>query len=427
MTQATANHISTRLVLSRTAGVAATLALAQSATGAVFVISARHIGPREFGRYSVALSLLAIVVIAFDFGLSALTVRQVAAGRWTAVEARQLVAQKRRWILPPAVLLAGGCYLYLGSFGASLVIAVAFFALWEGLASSSLLRSVGKFMITNVSLLIGRTSSVAIVLLGTLFNAGGLGLLASIASGYAIEALLNIAALRRLGYRSQERHSGLRFWTSQRAASSFGFTSLSAVAQQLDTPLVAAGGGAVNAGLYAAAGRLLGPLGFMSTAFSSVAVPWLAGASTSRERLRWEERRAQRLAFVLCAGPVLVLIGGPLVLPAILGARFATSADALRILAFGSVFSTLNQAPAAMLQIRGYPRWVATSIASGLSLGLLATYLLARVGGAVDAAWGFTVSQVTILALLSIRLRVVRKHMPRHLRIGSTEPNGDAG
>ena len=82
---------------------------------------------------------------------------------------------------------------------------------------------------------------------------------------------------------------------------------------------------------------------------------------------------------------------------------------AFAILALGAVIVTLNQPFAVILQNRGRPQVVAAGIAIGLGVGLVATFVLASLGGAVWAAVGYVISQLVIFVFLGIGARRVRR------------------
>ena len=170
-----------------------------------------------------------------------------------------------------------------------------------------------------------------------------------------------------------------------------------------------AGAGAFQAGLYAAGGRLLGPLTFLANSLGLVASPWLARAGADEAALRGEERRVLRVGAALCLAPLVAAVAGPPLIPLLLGPDYARSGTVFAILAIGAAVVTLNQPFAVIAQNRGRQRAVAVGIATGLSIGLLATLLLSWWGGAVWAAVGYVISQVVIFVLLGLAARRARR------------------
>ncbi|MFC5141963.1 hypothetical protein ACFPK1_27265 [Actinomycetospora rhizophila] len=169
------------------------------------------------------------------------------------------------------------------------------------------------------------------------------------------------------------------------------------------------GAGAFQGGLYAAAGRLIGPLTFLATSLQLVAAPWLARAGTDPDALHAEERRVIKVGAALAVAPLLVALAGPPLIPLLLGEEYARSGTVFAVLAIGAAVVTLNQPPAIIAQTRGHQRGVATAIAVGLAFGLAATLVLASLGGAVWAAAGYVVSQVIIFVLLCVVARRARR------------------
>ncbi len=391
-----------RLLAGRIGGVAGSLAFGQLLLGLTYIVAARRMDPAGLGLVATCFAISSIASTTFDLGLTTYLVRDVAAGELDMARARAVVAAKRRWLpllLAPTVTAS---VLIMPWPVEGVVLGLVGWLVWEAQTANALLRAREQFTRAASAQLTGRALGL-VTTFGLLFaGPPELALSVGLAISFAAEAVIDRAFLGG----DRTRAAGLaELWTLQRASVSFGLAALAGIGQQLDTPLVTAGGGLAAGGIYAGAGRLLGPLLFLSSSMALVGAPWLARARHDPAALRVEERRISRLALVLCLGPVLAAAVGPALIPVLLGPAYAASGLAFSVLAVGAAFSTINQGMAIVLQNRGVERAVGVGIGIGLVLGLAATYVLAVLGGPVWAAAGFSVSQFYIVAHLWTALR----------------------
>lgn len=397
-----------RLLAGRVGGMAGALVAGQVLVGVTFVLAARNMDPADLGLVATCLAIGMIAATVFDLGLTNYTVREVAAGHMTMDDARSLVRAKRRLMPLLVVPTTAACVLIMPAPVDGLVLGLVGWVLWEAQTANSLLRAQERFAGAAGAQLVGRAFGLLVTAALLVALPAALALSVGVAASFALEALLNRAFL---GPHRAPPARQARLAAVHRRSLSFGLVSLAAIGQQLDTPLVTLGGGAAAGGIYAGAGRLLGPLLFLSSSMALVGAPWLARAQHDPAALRCEERRILRASLVLSLGPLGAAAVGPTVIPLLLGDRYVGSGWAFSILAIGALFSTVSQALAIILQNRGAERTVATTIVIGLVIGLVSTYVLAVLGGPVWAAVGFAVSQVYILAHLAVATRR-RTHAP---------------
>ncbi|MGY1769947.1 lipopolysaccharide biosynthesis protein [Blastococcus sp. SYSU D00813] len=391
-----------RLLVGRLGGVAASLAAGQVLIGLTYVVAARGIGPAGLGLVATCFALGSIGATVFDAGLIGYLVREVAADRVTLARGRAWCSAKRRAVpllLVPDVV---ACVLIAPGLVEGLVLGLVGWAVWEAQTANALLRSQERFSRAAWAQLAGRATGLVVTVVLVVAGAPELGLAIGLVASFVVEAGLDRVFLGR----APEAAAGFgETLAVHRRSLSFGVVSLAAIGQQLDTPLATAGGGATVGGIYAGAGRLLGPLLFLSSSLALVGAPWLARAGKDPEALRREERRIGLLSLALTLGPLVAALIGPLLIPWILGDEFADSGPTFAVLAVGAAFSTVNQGMATVLQNRGAERAVGTAVGIGLCLGLVVTYVLAAVAGPVEAAAGFTLSQLYILGHLLVAKR----------------------
>jgi O-antigen/teichoic acid export membrane protein len=386
-----------RLLVGRIGGVAGSLAFGQVLLGLTYVVAARSMSPAGLGLVATCFAISTIASTVFDLGVTTYLVREVASGELDPAGARALVGAKRRWLPLLVVPTTAAAVLIMPSPVEGVVLGLVGWLVWEAQTANALLRARELFTRAASAQLTGRAVGLVATLALLLAGPPELALAVGLAVSFLAEALIDRVLL---GGGRAARGGARELWSVQRASVSFGLAALAGIGQQLDTPLVTAGGGLTAGGIYAGAGRLLGPLLFLSSSMALVGAPWLARARHDPAALRVEERRISTLALALGLGPLLAAAVGPALIPLLLGAAYAASGLAFSVLAVGAAFSTVNQGMAIILQNRGAERAVGVGVGIGLALGLVATYALADLGGPVWAAAGFSVSQFYILAHL---------------------------
>jgi O-antigen/teichoic acid export membrane protein len=385
--------------------VAGSLVVGQVLVGVTYIVAARDMGPVSLGLVATCFAIGTILATIFDYGLMPYMVREVAAGRITVLRARALVRTKRRFIPLLVTPTTVACLLIMPEPLDGAVMGMVGWLIWEAQTGGSLLRARDLFARAVTAQLAGRALGLAVTIVLMIPRPPEQALVIGLASSFALEALINHGCIGRTRTCPARPRVLLE---AQRRSLSFGLVSLAAIGQQLDTPLVTAGGGAVASGMYAGAARLLGPLLFLSSSLALVGPSWLAGAQLDPDKLRREERRIRWLTFYLCICPILAAMAGPFVIPLLLGDQFAASGAVFSILAVGAMLSTLSQGLALVLQNRGAEKVVGRAISAGLILGLVVTYVAAVVGGPIWAALGFVVSQLYIITRLGVAVRARR-------------------
>lgn len=393
------------VLIGRLTGVAGSLVLGQLFVGLTYVVAARGLTPAQLGLIATCTAIGTIGSTVFDAGLNALLVREIASGNLTLPDARAFVRTKRRLVGLLVVPTLVACVLIAPTVPMGLILGLLGVGVWEAQTANALLRADHRFARAATSQIVGRGLGLLVVLGSTLVEQTEIGLPVGLVLSFALEAAIDRVALGAAGVRARPQRDAVPFY---REGIGYGLSSLAASAQQLDTPLVAMGGGATTAGLYAAAGRLINPLAFLANALGLVGGPWLADARNDPARLHAEERRFLRIAAVVCLAPLVAGAAGPWLIPFLLGDEYAASGTVFVVLAVGSMIASMNQPLAIIAQNRGRQRSVALAVGVGLGIGLVATYLFSALGGAVWAAVGLVVSQLYIvvhLGMMVIRLR----------------------
>jgi O-antigen/teichoic acid export membrane protein len=395
------------LFLGRVGGVAGALVVGQILLGVTYIVGARSISPATLGLVATCVAIGQVAAVVVDLGLINYLVREVAAGRVDGGRARAVLAAKRPWALLLLLAVGLATSLFIApDVPSAVLLAFVGMGVWEAQNANGLLRAQERFTRASTGQLVGRLGGLVVAVVLAVVGTGTLALAAALPASFLLESALDRLFLGSAG---QRRRPVAELVGHHRESFGFGLANLAASAQPLDTPLVTVGAGAFEAGLYAAGGRLLGPLNFLANSLGLVASPWLARAGTDDAALRDEERRVVRVGAALCVAPLLAAVVGPPLIPLLLGPEYASSGTVFAVLALGAAVVTVNQPFAIIAQNRGRQRAVAVGITTGLTIGLLATLALSWWGGAVWAAVGYVISQVVIFVLLGLAARRARR------------------
>lgn len=300
----------------------------------------RHLGPVDFGRYSVVFALLTIVSGVADAGTSALGVRE------HSVRAAELARSFLRHLL--------GIRLVIGAVGVAAALVFALVAGYDGaMVAGTALGGVGMLLavvyttlsiplqsslrfgwVTNLDLLRQFVTVVALVALA----AAGAGIVPLLAVPIPVGVLLIVATAALLERRQRwgptldrvEWANILRLTVPFAAAAIAG--TLYAQISLLALSLVAT---EHDAGLFAAAFRIYSVLAVIPGLLVASAFPLLARASRNdRHRLAYAVTRIWEACVIVGAGlALLTAVAAPLALDIVAGPAYADAVDELRLMA----------------------------------------------------------------------------------------------
>ena len=392
-----------RKLLFNSAFLSTGLALAQGCTALAYLITARTLGPSDFGEVAAYVGIAMLIVAAGDFGFTAWVVRELARSDSrelfaTSLGVRAIVAggMGAIWTAGTAIVWMAG----LGPwYGPILGVWVAASLLWATLLAP--LQASERMHEVAAVTAVERVVLLGLVAIGTLTTTPGAFLVAGLAAGGIVSSAVALClvdpSMRRVRRpKVREIVSALR--------SSFGFalSSLALQAQRLDVAIVGLTAGSFSAGIYAAPARLTNALGILPTAFSSSLFPRAA----KQKGVIWTRELFRSLALLLL---VMITITVPLFIfahtlaAAVLGHQYRSSGNVLRVILVGMLVASINQPIALTYQARGLENFVAKAIAAGSALGLATIAVGARLDGAGGAAFGFIAYQIAVLAVLVVR------------------------
>jgi len=392
-----------------TAGVMVIRALSMGLGFAVSVVLARLLGVREFGLYSLAMSVLGLLVVPATFGFPQLLVREIAAcrvkGEWGLIRGLLRFARRTSLLASLGIALLGGLVLWLlsGRFSgeAVRVLALAFVALpfW------ALLNLHGASLRGFEQILTGQWVSTVMRPLGFLILVGVLWAFlggmadASLALGLHIFAAGIALVFAFYLLRSQLSRSVSSNDVSQntavwvRSSLSLAFLAfLNLIPQHAGILMLGWMRGAEEVGLYKVAFRTASFIPFGLMAVNTAIAPTLAQlyAVGDKAKLRKVMLTASAVATAFALPLVLVFtLRGAWFLSLTFGETFAASATALAIITGGQ----LIKGPVGLLLIMsGHENKVTLSIGIGSAINLISNLALIQLWGINGAAAAFAVS-----------------------------------
>jgi O-antigen/teichoic acid export membrane protein len=380
-----------------------------------FALLTRHLGVVGFNEYTTIVSLVSVVSLVTDAGMSSLGTREYAVRRGADREGlmRDLLGLRVALTLL-GVALATLIGALMGYGGALLAGTVA-----AGLATVALVVQHTLSIPLAAELRLGTTSALdvgrqALTVVGIValiaVGAGIFPLLAVTLAVYVLLTPLTAALVRgRISLRPElhpRRWLGLLRLTVVFSLATAVGTVYVYIAQILTSVVTSAH----ESGLFAASFRFYIVLATVPGLLVSGALPLLARAARDdRERLAYALQRIFEVSLILGVGTALALLSGaPFAIEVVAGPRFAGAAPVLEIQGLAMIASFLIAGWGfALISLKRYGGLlVVNALALAVSVGL--TLTLAAAEGARGAALATLCGEGTLAAGLLVAL--VRAH-----------------
>jgi len=395
----------------------------------VSVVLARLLGVREFGLYSLAMSVLGLLVVPATFGFPQLLVREIAAyrvnGEWDLIRGLLRFSQRTSLLASLGIALLGGLVLWLFasrfSGEAVRILTLAFVALpfW------ALLQLHGASLRGFERILAGQWTSTVMRPLGFLMLVGAVWVFtggiadASLALGFHIFATCIALIFAFYLLRSQVRRFVHSNAVSQnnagwlRSALSLAFlTLLNMIPQHAGILMLGWMRGAEEVGLYKVAYQAASLIPFGLMAVNTAIAPTLAQlyAVGAKAKLRKVILSASGVATAFALPLVLLFtLRGGWFLGLAFGEAFAASATALAINTGGQTINAMTGPVRLLLIMSGHENKATLSISIGSGVNLLSNLVLIHLWGASGAAVAFAVSlAVTMLLYTYFVIRILQ-------------------
>jgi O-antigen/teichoic acid export membrane protein len=363
------------------------------------ILLARALLPADFGLFSAVLGIATLAQTLFDLGISTYVVRERARNRHSPFLAPALKANNLLSLL--LALISAGCLIALALVGDSRFWEMLPLAVWIASERNAdvwlgVIVADGDARVNTANLVLRRL--VTIGLFAALWAGGVLPILAfatasaAAAVGSSLFAHVYIARLLAPGTLFSVRQLLRETWP-------FWLNSVATQARNLDVTIVTLFSGASQAGFYAAASRITGPLRILPTSLATVLLPQASRRNS-----------ANLLPLVkLVAGCVgglallylLIALAVPHFVPFALGAAYDGSVPAIQVATTGLAFAAAASLLGALLQGVGLKHFVAQTSIVMTVVCLGGCALGASLSGAYGASWAlvlaFVVQSATLL------------------------------
>lgn len=389
------------------------LALSQGLNALAYLITARTLGPAEFGQLVALVGVGLVVVAMTDLGLNNHTIRALAADP-SAVPllrqnsgARLLIATTvgLAWVLGSVLLLSSELRLAGILTGAYLTANMAENVWLAPMRARQEMWRVSRCVVADKAIALGMVAGLFAV-----FPPSPALFPLALSTG-AIAGALTALSLLRVGERAPRIPKLRTLLETLNTSRHFAVAGLAGEAQRGDAAIVAAISGDQAAGIYGAPTRLGPALLLFANAYRGAVFPRLSETGGSTATSLHQARRnnaikgVHALLFVntIIYGCVLILADQLVAL--VFGAEYAESAEVLRIYLLALWFAALNGPLASILQAEHEEVFVGRVIASATAIGLALVTLGAMLNGAAGAAWGAVASQAWTSAFSYYRIR----------------------
>lgn len=366
------------------------------------VLLARLALPDDFGFFSSVAAAIVIAQAMTDLGLAKLILREhsarvdhalVSAALRTNSRLSALLALLLIIMLLGAGLTADSRFLYL------LPLAVAAAAEKNADTFLSIALANQQASVNTTNIILRRTLSLLVFVSATSL---GLDPLFAFSAGEMLAALVSAVLARRYASSRVQPATSVPFRLVFRAGLPFWLNSMAVQARNFDVLMTSAVSGTTQAGFYASATRLTGPLQLVASAAATVLLPF---ATRSTARLRMVHASLVFLAVTSIAYVSLALLV-PYVVPLVLGDAYVPSILVIQIVLIGLPFASLAALLTSALQGWGLARMAAV-VAIGFTIVCLAgVFSGASLNGAVGASIGLTIAyvlQAIAIVLLALR------------------------
>ena len=412
-----------------TVGVMVIRVLSMGLGFVVSVVLARLLGVREFGLYSLAMSVLSLLVVLATFGFPRLLVREIAAyrvkGKWSLIRGLLRFAQRTSLLASLSIALLGWLALWLLSdrfSGETLqVLALAFLALpfW------ALLQLHGEALRGFEQILAGQWVSTVMRPLSFLLLVGAAWLFAGRMSDASLALGLHILAagialafafyfLRSQLIRSVPSNAvsqNIAVWV--RSAFSLALLALlNLIPQHAGILMLGWMRSPEEVGLYKVAYQTASLIPFGLMAVNTAIAPTLAQlyAVGDKTKLRKIMLTASATATAFALPLVLLFtFKGKWFLNLAFGEAFSESSTALAIITGGQLVNTATGPVGLLLIMSGHENKATLSIGIGSTVNLIFNLAFISLWGINGAAAAFAISiSITMLLYTYFVLRILR-------------------
>jgi O-antigen/teichoic acid export membrane protein len=371
----------------------------------------RHLGVEDFGHWVTVLSLVTIVALVADAGMTVVGVREYAVRDAEGRRALMANLLALRMLVAGVGMALAVAFAAVAGYGGALVLgtALAGFGMLLGILQVTytvpLISELKLGVVTAVDLL--RQALVVAGIIALVVAGGTLTAFFSLFIPACFIALLvtvmvvrKFAAIRPALDRAEARH--LLSETLPAAASTL-LTSLFYRVAVIVMSLVAT---PTQTGYFGASFRIVEVIIAVPSLIAGAAFPIMArAAETNRARLAYAMQRLFEAGVILgCWTAITVILGAQVGIDILGGAEYEPAVPVLRIQGIALAVSFLVAVWAAALWVTGARRALLLSNTVGVAAAIVLTAVLASLHGAVGAAIAMTIAEVVLVVALGTAL-----------------------
>ncbi|WP_258803089.1 hypothetical protein [Pseudarthrobacter sp. NS4] len=182
-----------------------------------------------------------------------------------------------------------------------------------------------------------------------------------------------------------------------------GISTVSPSVMLLDVTVVLFSAGAFQAGLYAAASRLVAPLNVLATSVTAVVLPRAATSGRRRINVSWTLRSASLAALALAA-LVVTLVAADWWVPFLLGDEYVEATWVVRLALLNVLLIVFCRVLVAVIQGWNDDKFAAGALAAQVALALVLVLFFSAAAGAAGASLGVLLANSLLALTLVWRL-----------------------
>lgn len=376
------------------------------------LVAVATLPPTGFGQFVTLQASALLGATAWDFGVSPLVTREVAAGRLGGSRLIAEVTRLRILTLVPAMAVLTCGILIVGgtrelTIAAVLATAVYMLAFGAQLALNAALRGHFRFREVAVGTALGRLGAVASLPVTLALAPTGASLdvlLLSLAIGELVSAGIALRQFRSIGEPDGPTTEAPVLTLSRSAP--FAATSLMFVGyNRFDVVLIAALSSATVVGLYGPASRLQDMMVLVPSIVEVVLLPYasrlfaLGQAGVGPTRSIWLRLTGISVGLSVAAA-LLITYLAPTWVPRILGMQYVGSIVPIQIIAWSVPLIAFNSALGAVISARHRAQYVTIGVAGALATIIATDVLVVPTWGATGAAFGATIREIPFALIL---------------------------
>ncbi len=354
------------------------------------IVVARVLGPESFGRFALAQAIVLYLAALGDGGLTLWTQREIVRrpAELSRLVAQTLVAQVLLALAAMAVLTVIALAAPIPGNTAVLILAAAPTALAQALSTVYALQALEWMRAAAVVKVVTQLVAATLAITLALLTGDAVVVIMTMWSGLLAGAVLALVILRRAGLRARLPSLAHVGTTLRAGLPILGAIALVHYSQLMDTLVLGVLRGSHETGVYAAAARLMVVAAVVAMVLANAVYPEMVRrhAISATELGAFSGRLlALTLRGSLVAAAVTAALA-PVIIDVLYDARYAASADVLRVLALLVPVLCVNSIGTQVLMAAGLRRRLLAGVGIGAAVASVAIPLATLAFGGVGTA-----------------------------------------